>query len=223
MFNRAQLLFFIFLVTIFSGSVLAKEPTNLSLLKNEIRKYHDSGAYSADIAMVVTQAENYLSERLQQAKNKTPAKKLAIVLDIDETSLSNYRAMSKYDFHFSKKILREMQVNADDLPILSTRHLYQLAKKNGVAVFFITGRNPDMEHATVDNLTKVGYQHWDGIYFKPLTYQLGSVVPYKTAMRKQIADKGYEVIINIGDQTSDLTGGYSERNYKLPNPFYYIP
>lgn len=28
---------------------------------------------------------------------------------------------------------------------------------------------------------------------------------------------------NLGDQQSDLDGGYSERNYKLPNPFYLIP
>jgi len=31
------------------------------------------------------------------------------------------------------------------------------------------------------------------------------------------------IIVNAGDQESDLAGGYAERAYKLPNPFYYIP
>jgi hypothetical protein len=34
---------------------------------------------------------------------------------------------------------------------------------------------------------------------------------------------GYTIIANMGDQFSDLEGGFSERTYKLPNPFYYIP
>jgi hypothetical protein len=29
--------------------------------------------------------------------------------------------------------------------------------------------------------------------------------------------------VNIGDQMSDLDGGFAERTYKLPNPFYFIP
>jgi len=31
---------------------------------------------------------------------------------------------------------------------------------------------------------------------------------------------GYKIIANVGDQQSDLNGGYSERTYKLPNPIY---
>jgi hypothetical protein len=27
----------------------------------------------------------------------------------------------------------------------------------------------------------------------------------------------------MGDQLSDLEGGYAERTFKLPNPFYWIP
>jgi hypothetical protein len=27
----------------------------------------------------------------------------------------------------------------------------------------------------------------------------------------------------LGDQNSDLTGGYAERGFKLPNPYYYLP
>jgi hypothetical protein len=30
------------------------------------------------------------------------------------------------------------------------------------------------------------------------------------------------IIANLGDQFSDLAGGYAERTFKLPNPFYSI-
>ena len=51
-----------------------------------------------------------------------------------------------------------------------------------------------------------------------VTGQLGEAQA-ATFLKKQ----GYKIIENIGDQYSDLTGGYSAATYKLPNPFYYIP
>ena len=33
---------------------------------------------------------------------------------------------------------------------------------------------------------------------------------------------GYLIILNVGDQESDLTGGFADRTFKLPNPFYFI-
>jgi len=27
----------------------------------------------------------------------------------------------------------------------------------------------------------------------------------------------------MGDEMSDLDGGFAERTYKLPNPFYFVP
>jgi hypothetical protein len=34
---------------------------------------------------------------------------------------------------------------------------------------------------------------------------------------------GYTIIVNVGDQQSDFAGGYAERAYKVPDPFYFIP
>jgi hypothetical protein len=37
-------------------------------------------------------------------------------------------------------------------------------------------------------------------------------------------DAGYHIILNLGDQFSDLNGDpQAERSVKLANPFYYIP
>jgi len=34
---------------------------------------------------------------------------------------------------------------------------------------------------------------------------------------------GYRIVVNMGDQPSDLAGGHAEKAVLLPNPFYRIP
>ena len=58
---------------------------------------------------------------------------------------------------------------------------------------------------------------------KPNKYHQSSVVLYKSNARKDITSQGYDIIVNIGDQQSDLAGGYAEKTFKMPNPFYHIP
>lgn len=126
-------------------------------------------------------------------------------------------------------------------------------ESRGYTIFGITGRGAAQEQATLDNLTKVGYTEFNADNFftkfatpdtKPdyldcasgasTTTATGEVVPddpnkcstveYKAGTRKYIQDKlGYTIGLNIGDQFSDLQGGYSVRVAKLPNPTYYLP
>jgi predicted secreted acid phosphatase len=51
-----------------------------------------------------------------------------------------------------------------------------------------------------------------------------STTEYKSGERRKIVDAGYRIILNVGDQLSDLNGNpQAERSVELPNPFYYIP
>jgi hypothetical protein len=50
-----------------------------------------------------------------------------------------------------------------------------------------------------------------------------SAADFKMSGRKKIQERGYHIIVNVGDQPSDLTGGYAERAVLLPDPFYRIP
>jgi acid phosphatase len=69
----------------------------------------------------------------------------------------------------------------------------------------------------------VGYAGYAQAYFTPDGAHYTSLVEFKAPTRRRIAAMGYTIIANMGDQFSDLEGGFSERTYKLPNPFYYIP
>jgi len=112
---------------------------------------------------------------------------------------------------------------ADDPAIQAILALYSLAKQNGIAVFFITGLPEKVKMITENNLKSVGYDKWDGLYMKPNDYDKRSIIPFKSSQRKKIQEMGYTIVVNIGDQFGDLAGGYAERAFKLPNPYYYIP
>jgi hypothetical protein len=34
---------------------------------------------------------------------------------------------------------------------------------------------------------------------------------------------GHTIMANVGDQWSDLAGGHAAMDFKVPNPFYFIP
>lgn len=202
-------------------ATIAKEPENLAIAKQRVAKYHDSGEYQKDINQVINRAMGYLKQRV--ASHKPGQKKMAIILDIDETSLSNYQDMSRVDFGGTKDEIRKAEDRAHDPAIDATLKLYQYAKSNGVAVFFITGRYEEEREATAKNLKKSGYDNWDGLVLRDGEFKNAPAAAYKSAIRKKITEEGYDIIINIGDQKSDLEGGYADKIYKLPNPYYLIP
>jgi hypothetical protein len=50
-----------------------------------------------------------------------------------------------------------------------------------------------------------------------------SAADFKAPQRQAIEQEGYSIVANMGDQPSDLEGGFAERTFLLPNPFYRIP
>jgi HAD superfamily, subfamily IIIB (Acid phosphatase) len=50
-----------------------------------------------------------------------------------------------------------------------------------------------------------------------------SAVDFKAPERRKIAEQGYTILLSMGDQQSDLDGGYAEHTFKLPSPVYYLP
>lgn len=58
---------------------------------------------------------------------------------------------------------------------------------------------------------------------RPTSDRRKSVIPFKSGARASIVRQGYDVLADIGDQWSDVCGGYADHIYKLPNPTYYLP
>lgn len=208
-------------ITSFSFATLTCNATNLEnldLVKLKYIQYQTSGQYEKDQQKVIDSVIACIKKHSQHLPNK----KLAIVLDIDETSLSNYPDMIKYNFGGTMQEDDDAEGDGHDEAIAPTLKLYHFAKEKHIAIFFITGRREHYRPGTERNLKTVGYYDWSGLILKPENYNEISAAPYKIAARKRIEEYGYEIIANVGDQDSDLVGGHSDRTFKMPNPYYIV-
>lgn len=202
-------------------------PDNLGEHKAKLSAYKTSGEYDTDVAAVAAQAKQYLQERLGKVD------KPAIVLDIDETALSNYPALKINDYGFIIGGSCDLEKGpcgflawidmAKATAIAPALALYQFARENNVAVFFITGRPERTREATERNLREVGYTEWTKTVLKPNDMKVSSAADYKGPVRCELIAQGYNIVVNIGDQPSDLAGGCADKTFLLPNPFYRIP
>ena len=127
------------------------------------------------------------------------------------------------DFGGSIEQIQLAEDKGTDPVIATTLQIFNYAKANQVAVFFLTGRHESEREITAENLKAVGYDNWDGLILRDGEYTKAPAADYKTAMRKKLESEGYDIVLNMGDQNSDLVGGYAEKTFKLPNPYYFIP
>ncbi|QCE35596.1 acid phosphatase [Acetobacteraceae bacterium] len=209
-----------------TNSAMEKPHENISDLASSLVRYHENGQYLRDFDKVVHQATKYLE------KNAKLSKKQAIVLDIDETTLSQWEVIKANQFAYFKSggchlpsgpcsekgwIKKERAVAFD-----STRSLIEEAQKRHVAVFFITGRSEKYRSHVIKNLHKEHINNWTSLYMRGIG-DVRSAIDYKTPLRKNIEAQGYQIILNMGDQPTDLVGGHGGKTFLLPNPFYKVP
>jgi acid phosphatase len=195
-------------------------PLNIDTVKDLLLDY--------DVAAVFDTAQKFVEQ------NATQLKRPALVLDIDETSLTNWPNILADNFGFvpggacdalpagpcgfNQWILKSSAKAID--PALK---LFKAAKANGVAVIFITARPEKQRDATVLNLDHEGFDGWTELRTRPDRDDLPTVQAYKTAERIKVEAEGYTIIASVGDQMSDLEGEHAACTFKVPNPFYFIP
>jgi acid phosphatase len=173
--------------------------------------YHDSGQWARDTAEVIARARRFLDRHVQAARRP------AVVLDVDDTSLSTYRCLRRVGFDRGKAECG----SSTRLPAIpQTRALYRHARALGAVVFFVTGRRESARRSTRVNLHRRGYAGWERIVMRADGPRRRTNAEYKLRARRRIAALGYRIVVNVGDQASDLGGGGAQRGFKLPNPMY---
>lgn len=197
----------------------ANEPANVSLSKKAVREYRASGSWDAGIAGQVDQAKKLIREYVIK-----PGEKSAVVFDIDETALSNWEFIDITDFGYQRSSYKIWENSARDTAIKPIQELYVMAREKGFAIFFISGRREIQREFTQANLRKVGFDEWEGVFLKPMDYYGGHAMEFKSKWRAHIQSMGYKIVLNIGDQQSDLDGDpHAIYDIKIPNPAYFIP
>jgi hypothetical protein len=201
-------------------------PYNAGDWQSTLHEFADgpNSTYQAELARIDRIADRWIVRKARDRRHRAHhhrGRKLAVVLDIDETSLSNLTAIEADNFTFGTNSKNEAN-NEVGQAIAPTLELFNDAKQHRVAVFFITGRSEAQRDHTVHNLQTQGYDGWRQLYLKPATPTM-TTVQYKSGARKDVERQGYRIIANIGDQYSDLAGGHARRAFKLANPFYFLP
>ena len=119
---------------------------------------------------------------------------LAVVLDIDETALLNR----------GSKVVRNSCVYV----------FYRKMLDLGVAVFFVTARSDTYRDHTASQLRRLGYDRYVQLHMMP--ERLHNPATFKRDVRRSIVRAGYHVLANVGDQWTDMDGGYYDLGIKLP-------
>ena len=194
-----------------------REPMNLTTSKAGLVRYYESGDYERGLAKVAAEASRWIEAR---AAKRVEGERLAVIFDIDETVLSNWANMMRDDFSYISERWHAWVDRAEASAVVPVRETYRAARRAGVAVIFLTGRKERDRAGTELNLRRAEMGDYAELIVRTESESGKSAVEYKTAVRKRLAEEGWTVVANVGDQDSDLKGGYAEKSFKLPNPFY---
>jgi len=211
-----------------------------------LHTFSPTGAYANEMARLEDGATKYLDKEVKKGGPKPKpdpkpkpkggpknAGTPAILLDVDDTTLNtyNYEIYSNFVYNPAQNAAF---VNAASFPAVpGMPALVSHAASKGYQVFFLTGRPESQRPGTVTNLTNAGYATpaANHLYLKDQVNQpwLSSCSPscttiqYKSLTRQHIESMGFNIVANFGDQYSDLTGGFADKTFKVPNPMYYLP
>lgn len=214
------------------------EPANIGQVKLDVKAYYgdyldaagkhhysDTSRFVTDSKRQVDTAKRYLQQRLGRVTNP------AIVLDVDDTSEVTFGWEADNDFGFDPVKQQQAIDNGTFVANKPVLELANWAAQHGVKVFFLTGRNEFQGPQSLKNLANEGFPAPAGAFFKPKTTAPDylpcgltcNTVQYKSGTRAHIEATGAHIVLNLGDQFTDLEGGYAERPVKLPNPMYFLP
>jgi acid phosphatase len=213
-----------------SGPADQIDPININWVKTQLTNYK-AGNYDYDVAAVLADARVYIERRMKQSVTKP-----AVVLDIDETSLSNWPNLKADDYGFFLDVeckLAELPCGFNNwvmkgvAPVIQpTLEFYNYLVSENIPVFFVTGRRDSQRTKTEENLSLATFKGWTRLVTRPDDDHTPSIVPFKSGEREKIEKEGYTILASIGDQRSDLEGNsagtHFECGFKIPNPFYFI-
>jgi predicted secreted acid phosphatase len=227
------------------GNVITLDPALASQVGTPtIHQFTSDSNYAKEVAAIAAKASKTLVHHNKRNSDK------AILFDVDDTTLNTYSYEIYSNFVYNPSTNANF-VNAASATVFpAVPGMVELEKKaeaNGYEVFFLTGRPLAQKDATVANLKDAGYDVDPAhVYTKDSTaatepWLESCVVPaptpdnpdatkfacstiqYKSMTRQYIESQGNDIVANFGDQFSDLTGGYADKTYKIPNPMYYLP
>jgi len=186
----------------------------LSISAEEI-KLKDEGALlsvlyhqaASEYTALCYQAYNLATDRLLAIDAADYDKPLAVVLDVDETVLSNsrYNARNVLGIAEMKGGFNGWLDEMASEPIAGAYEFLQLADSLGIKIFYVTNRNERKQPETIGNLQKYDYPQVNKAQVLCKT-KVSSKEP-----RRQMIAQNYEIVMLIGDNLIDFADIYGGR------------
>tara|TARA_B100001094_G_C18165084_1_gene791548 strand:- start:1373 stop:1918 length:546 start_codon:yes stop_codon:yes gene_type:complete len=154
----------------------------------------------------------YAKQVVKHELKKHKDQRNCAVFDIDETVIQSTCMICKEDLK-DPKIIKPMY------------NLVHLLFKNGVDIYFVTARSdtPGARKYTVNQLKEFNLDVYKKLYMKgmkqPEDKDIGII---KKEARQDITENGYNIILSVGDQETDMEGGFFKESIKMPNSVYEV-
>ena len=213
--KRKLLRLFISIIIISIISGCNDKPENLTTARKHIKEYYESGNFDEELRSVIKKAKRDF-ESIDIKENSV------VIFDVDETALDNYELAKSMGFGYVYKINKEWNAEMKSPAIAKVKELYDFLINKGARIIFLTGRNIPEYEVTQENLIKEGYTKFDTLITQREYEQKMNNQDFKSSKRKELVDKGYDIIGTVGDQLSDIEGPYSGIQVKIPNYLYLI-
>jgi hypothetical protein len=202
-----------------------------------LHTFSADGAYADEVAGIATEAADALDKAAKQEKKFSG--RPAILFDVDDTTLNtyDYEIYSNFVFNPTTNAAFVNACSSTGCVFPAVPHMVDLeqhAESKGYTVFFLTGRPIAQRDGTMANLTDAGYDvDAANLYLKDASGATEpwlspcaptcTTIQYKSLTRQHIESLGFDIVANFGDQFSDLTGGFADQTFKIPNPMYFLP
>lgn len=156
----------------------------------QTHKLPSEATWLSDVHDGMVGSRAFLSGRISGASS---GEKLAVNLDIDNTSLASHYAPRQ--------------------PVLVVRRFAHYAHKHDIAVFFNTGRDDGQAAKMRTLLRNAGFP-----VDRLCTRHVGEdVAASKQRCRQSFVDDGFTIVANVGNRSTDFVGSNYERAFKLPS------
>ncbi len=192
---------------------------------------------AAEFKALTLQAYNIGKLRLDEIlkADRSSTKKMAVVVDIDETVLDNspFEAKSILEKTSYPKYWKEWCSLSKATSVAGAQEFLNYAAEKGVETFYISNRKVDLFQSTLTNLKKNGFPYADSSHIL-----LRSKASDKEPRRKSV-EENYEIVLLFGDNLGDFTNlfdgkstsdrhalvdqmrsEFGKRFIVLPNPMY---
>jgi acid phosphatase len=196
-------------------SCATEKPVNLSIAREEVKQYYESGKFEEELNKVITDAK----QKFDKAEFTDSS---VVIFDVDETALDNYGLAKEMGFGYVYEMNKQWNAEMKAPAIPQVKELYDFLLSKGARVIFLTGRNFYEYEVTYENLKKEGYSDFDTLITQIGDETKMKAKDFKSVKRIWLTNQGYEIIGTVGDQWSDLEGEYHGIQVKIPNYLYLI-